>query len=95
MEPGVYDDLGFLVWMPNLREIEIALADLSNMPNLKELKHLEKVWVSDCRMENLNWLEGTTIVHFLFNGSGDQDFSPLTAEDQAFAIEILQGIWME
>ena len=24
-----------------------------------------------------------------------EDFSPLTAEDQAFAIEILQGIWME
>lgn len=74
-----YDDLWFLDRMPNLVHIDIAYAELANLPDLKPLEKLSHVWVSDCILPDLKWLEGSTVRHFLFNSSGDQDFSPLTS----------------
>lgn len=78
LQRTVYDDLDFLQHMPNLQIISIGLADLTNPPDLKGMKNLGKIWISDCRVENLEWIRGCGIREFLFNGSGDQDFSPLT-----------------
>lgn len=74
-----YDDLWFLDRMPNLLNISIANAELANMPDLKALKRLDRVWIADCVLPDLKWLEGSAIQNFQFNSSGDQDFSPLTS----------------
>ena len=78
IEQQTYEDLSFLLLMPNLTRLEIAMADLKNMPSLKTLTKLESVWVSDCVLEDLKWLEGSSINSFIFNSCGTQDFSPLS-----------------
>ena len=88
IERKTYDDLSFLTMMPNLRFLEIAMADLRNMPNLKSMKQLERVWVSDCVLQDLKWLEGSNISQFLFNSSGRQDFSPLSTCERLKTVNI-------
>ena len=83
-----YDDLWFLDRMPNLTHISIAEAELVNMPNLKPLKRLRRVWVSDCVMTDLKWLEGSAIQSFMFNSSGEHDFSPLTSCPRLTSVQI-------
>ena len=83
-----YDDLSFLLLMPNLTRLEIAMADLKNMPSLKTLKKLESVWISDCVLEDLKWLDGSSISTFMFNSCGTQDFSPLSACEKLRNVQI-------
>lgn len=78
IERKTYDDLSFLTMMPNLKTLQIAMADLRDVPNLKPLEKLGYVWVSDCEMQDMQWLKGSAIRRFRFESCGKQDFSPLS-----------------
>ncbi len=68
-------DLGFLVHLPNLEELHMAMVDLKTVPDLGGLEHLNVVWAMDCRMDNLNWLSGTDISKAQIRC--DVDYTPL------------------
>jgi len=78
IEMATYDDLDFLPHMPKLRNVRIGNAELVNMPDLKGNTQMSTIWVSDCKLENLEWVRETNITEFLFNSCGTLDFSPLT-----------------
>ncbi len=54
-------DLSFLQYLPNLEELHMALADITQMPDLTGLRKLKVVWAYECRMDDLEWLAGTSI----------------------------------
>lgn len=49
-------DLRFLSLMPNLEELHMALADVTEAPDLSELKRLNVIWAYECRLGDVSWI---------------------------------------
>ena len=88
IERKTYDDLSFLTMIPNLNTLQIAMADLRDIPNLRPLEKLEYVRISDCEMQGMQWLEGSTIRDATFECSGNQDYTPLRNCDNLQIVHI-------
>lgn len=84
----VYDDLEILSMMPQLHSLQIAMADVSGLPDMKSLKHLENVELSDCSLDSLDWLEGSAIEQFICDSCDNLDYSPLSACEKLATVRI-------
>ena len=73
-------DLSFLTYMPNLEELHMAMAELTAVPDLTGLEHLNVVWALDCRMDDLKWLSGSGITKAQIRC--DVDYSPLGSNEK-------------
>ena len=51
VERGRYGSLDFLALMPNLKTLNLVMADFSAEPDLSSLKNLENVLIKDCTFE--------------------------------------------
>ena len=72
-----YDDLGFLSYMPNLRFLYLCNAELGSIPNLSDAEKLQDVYLQDCTVFDLAWLEGAGMTSFNASACGIEDFSYL------------------
>ena len=73
-------DFGFLLLMPNLQELHMALVDAREMPDLSSLTALNEVWMLDCALDDLAWLSETNVARV--HVRADVDYAPLAACEQ-------------
>ena len=69
-------DLRFLSLLPNLEELHICMAQITDTPDLGALQRLNVVWLYDSQVEDLEWLANSGVRKVQIE-CGDLDFSPL------------------
>ena len=77
-------DLSFLTLMPNLRKLSLVNADLTVVPSLEGLEHLDTVMLYNDTLpeDGLSFLEGSTVVTMDIASCGVSDYTPLNACQQ-------------
>ncbi len=74
-------DLRFLALMPNLEELHICEAEITQAPDLSELKNLDVVWLYDSQVADLEWLGNSHVAKAQIECAGSLDFSPLGSNE--------------
>lgn len=76
-----YDDLRFLELMPKLRSLELVnvAADADSLPDLSQAAVLERVFLSDCEIDSLDWLAGAHMHNFDIQSTRVTDFAALSS----------------
>ena len=85
-----YEDLRFLGLMPKLHTINLAMVDAGELPDLSACTQLQRVFLGDCEIPDLEWLAGTNINTIdILNSTGSiRDFSPLTRCEKLSRVHI-------
>ena len=73
VEIETYDDLDFLTDLPGLQRLYIVRAQLQQMPELSGLRELETVWISEAKMDSLDWLKNSAVRSLTIRESGEID----------------------
>lgn len=74
-----YEDLEFISLMPKLRFLSMAMVDCDALPDLSSQSLLERVCISDCNIDSLDWLSGSYMKSIDFHNTQVTDYSPLSA----------------
>lgn len=74
-----YEELEFISLMPKLRFISMAMVDCDAMPDLSSQSLLERVCISDCNIDSLDWLSGSRLKSFDIHRTQVTDYSPLSS----------------
>ena len=85
-----YEDLRFLGLMPKLHMLSLALVDADVLPDLGGNGRLQRVFLSDCEIPDLEWLTGANLNTIdILNSTGSiRDFSPLTSCEKLSRVHI-------
>lgn len=81
-------DLRFLSLMPNLEELHMALVDVEQAPDLKELEHLGVIWAFECELGDLTWIAESAASKLQIRSHAD--YAPLS-ESEALRVAILDS----
>lgn len=74
-----YEELEFISLMPKLRFLSMAMVDCDALPDLSSQSLLERICISDCNIDNLDWLSGSRLKSFDIHRTQVTDYSPLSA----------------
>ena len=75
-----YDDLRFISRMPNLKNLYLieVEADAEMLPAMSEVPMLQTVYLSNCRIDSVEWLSGSKVRDLTIDGTPIRDCAPLT-----------------
>lgn len=85
-----YDDLSFIGKMRNLERLSLinVEVDADKLPQLSLLWYLMDVYVSDCNIDNLDWMSGGIVRTFAITGTPVKDYSVINQCKQIANVEI-------
>ncbi len=83
-----YDDLGVLALMPRLTRLTLINVESEKLPSLAALQALDSVQVYNCRLDDCEWLAGSSVTSVAIGTSGITDFSPLSACKKLSALSL-------
>ena len=72
-----YDNLGFISYMTRLTRLSMAMVEADDLPDLSKADILNNVQISDCNIDNLDWLSGSGVMFLDIQNTRVIDYSPL------------------